>query len=331
MLTHRHLWDVAHNRLYMMWQPAENAPKAGRERNKERMKTISRNVLLLAMSWVVIGCGNERDKQSQLRDYEMGRGIVGIWNFNTTNSTGARHAGEVIFENDGKVAWRGTVVWHGTVVDKSGSKPFEQSGFWVVKDGSLYSRITNSTARNVHGGENFRGDSLAVSDTEFSYRGSDGILVRFIKKQGLGKTKKPAVFELRLVEESASAETEEVIMTNETSRESMPAREVLNVRLVPLLDQTSVKMADAVKPPNSSITNPYIYVRIVFTDQGRELIARITRKYIGKRIAVVVGEEVLMAPYIKTAITSGTLHIAGRHTEEESKRVVARINEAVKK
>jgi len=110
----------------------------------------------------------------------------------------------------------------------------------------------------------------------------------------------------------------------------MVAREVLNVRLIPLLNQTAVKIADTIKPPKSSPPNPYTYIRIVFTDQGRELITQISRKYIGKRIALVIGRQVMMAPYIKTEITSGSFAIAGRHTEEEAKSLAKTINDAVK-
>ena len=44
--NNHHVGDVAYNGLYAMQRQAENGPEAGRERNEERMKTISRNLLL---------------------------------------------------------------------------------------------------------------------------------------------------------------------------------------------------------------------------------------------------------------------------------------------
>jgi len=53
-MTNRHVGDVAYNRLYMMQPQAENGPEAGRERNEERMKTISRNMLLASLSRFIV-------------------------------------------------------------------------------------------------------------------------------------------------------------------------------------------------------------------------------------------------------------------------------------
>ena len=46
-------------------------------------------------------------------------------------------------------------------------------------------------------------------------------------------------------------------------------------------------------------------IEVVFTEQGRQVFAKLTRENIEKRVAIIVDGEIISAPVIKTAITVG--------------------------
>ena len=70
---------------------------------------------------------------------------------------------------------------------------------------------------------------------------------------------------------------------------------------------------------NDSPQGPQI--EVVFTEQGRETFAKLTRENIDKRLAIIVEGEVISAPIIKTAIAGGRAVIAGDFTKEEANRI----------
>ena len=62
-------------------------------------------------------------------------------------------------------------------------------------------------------------------------------------------------------------------------------------------------------------------IEVVFTEQGRQIFAKLTRENIEKRVAIIVDGEVISAPTIKTAITGGRAVITGSFTRAEANRI----------
>ena len=85
--------------------------------------------------------------------------------------------------------------------------------------------------------------------------------------------------------------------------------------------------------PQAALTNDHIasakvkdsphgpQVEVVFTEQGREVFAKLTRENIEKQVAIIVGGDVISAPVIKTPITGGVEVITGNFTNEEAHRI----------
>lgn len=67
-------------------------------------------------------------------------------------------------------------------------------------------------------------------------------------------------------------------------------------------------------------------VGLTFTGEGRELFAEITKRNIGKRVAIFLDEALLTAPIVNQAITTGDAIISGDFTIEEAKSLAIQLN-----
>ncbi len=68
--------------------------------------------------------------------------------------------------------------------------------------------------------------------------------------------------------------------------------------------------------------SPYgVQIEIVFTKEGRVLLAKVTRENINKPLAIIVDAEVISAPIIRVEISGGKAVIQGQFTEEEAGRI----------
>lgn len=70
-------------------------------------------------------------------------------------------------------------------------------------------------------------------------------------------------------------------------------------------------------------------VLLAFTDGGSKTWADLTGANINGQVAMVLGDEVLSAPTIMSAITGGNTEITGQFTQEEAEGLVDRINDAL--
>lgn len=68
-------------------------------------------------------------------------------------------------------------------------------------------------------------------------------------------------------------------------------------------------------------------VSLKFDDEGTKLFADITKKDIGKRIAIFLDGEVITAPTVQSEILNGEAVVTGNYTVEEAKNLVKRLNE----
>lgn len=73
------------------------------------------------------------------------------------------------------------------------------------------------------------------------------------------------------------------------------------------------------------LSEPIILIN--FDDEGTQLFADITKRNIGKRVAIYLDGKLQMEPVVQVAITDGTAQITGKWTTEEANNQVRRLNE----
>ncbi len=138
---------------------------------------------------------------------------------------------------------------------------------------------------------------------------------------------KPAPFEVRLVCEHASAETEPLTLSQQRNAPGRTVEERLNVQKKPLLDRSALKSADVQKNPLSSTPE----IQIVLTASGGKRFAEVTRQHAGRRLAIVVDGDVVSAPRVMSEISGGRVMISGSFTEEEAKQLAGKLNGSVRR
>ena len=130
------------------------------------------------------------------------------------------------------------------------------------------------------------------------------------------RSKAAAPFQVQLVQDKPGENTEP--MTN-------PGGEALQVQKTPLLDYTAISSATVTTNMSSGVPQ----IDIEFSQVGRELFAAITKENINKRLAIVLDGQVVSAPVIRSEISEGKAQITGSFTEEEARKLAAKINEAI--
>ena len=132
-------------------------------------------------------------------------------------------------------------------------------------------------------------------------------------------TKRP-IFEIRLVLDKPSADSEQMKMMR-PDREGQAVPVVINVAKGALLDDSDVKSANVQSDPISGKPQ----VGITFTEQGRKAFAEVTRTNINKQIAILIDGQVVSAPIIRAEIRKGPIPIEG-FTKKEAEELAKRIN-----
>ncbi|OGJ56854.1 protein-export membrane protein SecD, partial [Candidatus Peribacteria bacterium RIFCSPHIGHO2_01_FULL_51_9] len=74
-----------------------------------------------------------------------------------------------------------------------------------------------------------------------------------------------------------------------------------------------------------SVTNIPV-VQIMFDDEGGQIFHELTKRNVGKRIAIFVGGELISAPTVQSAIPSGTAVITGSRSFEEARTLAQDLN-----
>jgi preprotein translocase subunit SecD len=67
-------------------------------------------------------------------------------------------------------------------------------------------------------------------------------------------------------------------------------------------------------------------IKIEFNDEGAKLFGEITKRNIGKPVAIFLDNEIISAPTVQTAITDGNAVITGKFTADEAKELVIQLN-----
>lgn len=89
------------------------------------------------------------------------------------------------------------------------------------------------------------------------------------------------------------------------------------------LSGEQLERADVIFDPNTYTPQ----VSLEFDDEGRNLFAEITRRNIGKRVAIYLDGILISAPVVNNAILDGKAVIQGQFTANEAKQLAQRLNE----
>jgi preprotein translocase subunit SecD len=133
----------------------------------------------------------------------------------------------------------------------------------------------------------------------------------------------PSVFQMRLVAESPSADSEQLICQSTNKETGRVSVEKLDVQKKILLDRTALKSAIASKGRQD-----YWQVDFSLTPEGTKRFAEITGQNIGKRLAIVIDGRLMTAPVILTQITLGKGQITGNFTKQEAKDLASKLSQA---
>jgi preprotein translocase subunit SecD len=110
--------------------------------------------------------------------------------------------------------------------------------------------------------------------------------------------------------------------------------EELFVEEAPVITVDDIASAETVaNPPPEGIPHPegwhYLDIRLKFTDNGAKRLSAITSQNIGKRMAIFIKGNLIMAPKIVETITDNTLIITGRFSRQETISFADSINKAI--
>ena len=163
--------------------PNSNSPTRTSARLISRMTYRQHSVIhygiLFIFLWAFLGC-NRSAPPSSLRgvpDSELARRLTGTWILSVINTNSVVFAGEVSYQRNG------SVIWQGTTTDKNGPQIFGVQGTWRIQDGFLYTRPINSTLPGMQNRPEDRDELISISETEFVYRDSAGIVTTRRKRK----------------------------------------------------------------------------------------------------------------------------------------------------
>lgn len=71
--------------------------------------------------------------------------------------------------------------------------------------------------------------------------------------------------------------------------------------------------------------NGLVEIQIEFNDAGKEYFRKATKESIGKRIALIVDDSLIVAPVVITEIEGGKISLTGNYTEESATNIVSKL------
>ncbi len=127
----------------------------------------------------------------------------------------------------------------------------------------------------------------------------------------------PPVFQIRLVVDSSSDDSESMPLVSKTRQE------VVQVQKTILFDHRDLRSAEA------SIDEDHPVIAITFTEEGRRRFAECTRQNVGKRLAIILAGRLYCAPRIRDEIPGGKAVITGEFSVQEAGDLAARISRVI--
>jgi len=172
-------------------------------------------------------------------------------------------------------------------------------------------------------------DQFGVAEPTIQLQGEDRILIQLpgIKdpKRALDLIGKTALLEFKIVDDENSLDEalkgkvppdDEVLYQREVNRETGEVKKVpFLLKKKTLL--TGDRLVNAQVRIDSQFNEPY--VAISFDDRGAKMFEKITDKYVNKRLAIILDNNVYSAPVIKEKIAGGHAQITGRFSPEEAR------------
>ncbi len=134
----------------------------------------------------------------------------------------------------------------------------------------------------------------------------------------------PPVFQLRLVADKPSTDTEKMTQTHRQADQIVT--QVFNVQKTILLDQTALQSA---KATTDGLKQPVVDIKL--TEAGAKKFAAITRQNLHKQVAIIIDGQLREAPTVQSEISGGEIQISGRFTEQETQDLAKKINDAAGK
>ena len=68
------------------------------------------------------------------------------------------------------------------------------------------------------------------------------------------------------------------------------------------------------------------YVNVILTEEGKGIFADATKRMLGKRLAVYLGDECILNPVVQSQITDGQIMISGLKSLEEAGELAKKLN-----
>jgi serine/threonine protein kinase len=130
-----------------------------------------------------------------------------------------------------------------------------------------------------------------------------------------------SVLQMRWAAETASAETEAMVLEGAGNKGSDP--QTLHIDKTVLMTHQDVQLVGIVGSEGGQKGERRI--GITFTTSGGERLAKITRDGKGRRLAIIVDGHLYAAPLIQEPITGGKVEVSGNFSEEEAKSLVEKI------
>ena len=139
-----------------------------------------------------------------------------------------------------------------------------------------------------------------------------------------------SVFQLRIVLDAASADAETLTELTTNGVSGKVFQETLYVQKKVLLDQSAIQSASV--STNSFVGQPInIVIDFTLTPKGKKQFAKVTRKNVGRRLAIIIDGKVISAPVIQSEIPGGKGQISGNFTAQEASRLAAMLSKPSEK
>ena len=168
-------------------------------------------------------------------------------------------------------------------------------------------------------------DSLGVSEPSIQRQGEKSILIQLPglkdRDSAIHAIGTQAVLEFYLVEENvtqntmdAARHTLKYLETRDPTTKKIISREPY------VLEKRAVMTGDTIRDARVTISNldNQPYVSLSFDSLGTDRFAKITTRYRGRRLAIVLDDKIQSAPVIREAITGGEAQITGGFTMDEA-------------
>lgn len=131
------------------------------------------------------------------------------------------------------------------------------------------------------------------------------------------------VFEVRLVENSLSPDSEQMILSSK-GKDGNSTQKIIIVQKTPVLDVTDVKTTTI------WARGDIVGINITLTDAARKRFDELTRQNIGRHVAIVIDGRLRDDETIMSEISLGEFDVRSDWTPKEAKLIAKKIEQASK-